>query len=235
MTTSKKPREIVLDTETTGLNYADGDRIIDIACVELINHIPTGNSYQTYVNPQRKMHVDAIAISGLTDEFLSDKPKFHEIVGDFLTFIGDSTLVIHNAKFDIEFLNSELSRLDKPLLQLENVVDTLEIARKKFSSSQLTLDALCRIFGIDRSSRAKHGALVDCLLLAEVYINLLGGRQSDLSFDSEEIATDESTIKSATLAAHHKRQARNFPASVEELEAHRAFIAAAGLSMWEPY
>jgi DNA polymerase-3 subunit epsilon len=229
MTTAKKNREIVLDTETTGLNCVDGDRIIDIACVELISHIPTGNSYQTYINPQKKMHADAIAISGITDEFLSDKPVFHEIVDDFLAFIGDDALVIHNAKFDMEFLNSELSRLKKPLLPLENVVDTLEIARKKFSSSQLTLDALCRRFEIDTSSRTKHGALVDCFLLAEVYINLLGGRQSELSFDSEQIVSDKSTA----LAARRERQARNFSASAEELEAHRSFVATSGLSMWQ--
>ncbi|MDR1361825.1 MAG: DNA polymerase III subunit epsilon [Holosporaceae bacterium] len=230
MTTSKNPREIVLDTETTGLSCADGDRIVDLACIELINHIPSGNSYQTYINPQRLMQEDATAISGITDDLLADKPTFREIADDFLAFVADATLIIHNAKFDVEFLNSELIRLDKPLFQLENVIDTLEIARKRFSSSQLTLDALCRRFEIDTSARSKHGALVDCFLLAEVYINLLGGRQSALSFSLEQTLQQEVAVQNPLKKC---RASRNFPPSTEEIEAHQKFIAAAGLVRWQ--
>ena len=173
MTNSKKIREIVLDTETTGLNYQDGDRVVDIGCVELIDHLPSGNTFQVYINPEKKMSADAARISGITDEFLADKPVFSKIVDDFLNFVGDSTLVIHNAKFDVDFLNSELERLQKPLFSMENVIDTLDIAHRKFPGAPASLDALCKRFNIDTSIRVTHGALVDSLLLADVYINYI--------------------------------------------------------------
>lgn len=229
MTISKKLREIILDTETTGLSHANGDRIVDIACIELINHIPTGNTYQVYINPQRKMHKDATAISGITDDFLKDKLSFHEVADDFLKFVDNSTLVIHNAKFDIGFLNSELNRINKPLFNLDNAIDTLSIARKKFPGSPASLDALCRRFAIDLSIREKHGALVDCYLLADVYINLLGGRQSGLSFD----AANNMNTQAAYIKEKKIHQQRSFEPSQEEKEAHKKFVGGMKSTMWD--
>ncbi|MDR2681551.1 MAG: DNA polymerase III subunit epsilon [Holosporaceae bacterium] len=230
MTISKNLREVVLDTETTGLNHAKGDRIVDIACVELINHIPTGNTYQVYINPEREMQRDATAISGITDEFLADKPLFHEIVDDFLNFVQDSILIIHNAKFDIGFLNSELSRLDKPLFHMKNTIDTLEIARKKFPGSPASLDALCKRFEIDTSGRTKHGALIDCFLLSEVYINLLGGRQSDLSFHNDNLKIETVSAIKNTQA---KRAKRNFAVSTDEKTSHEEFLKVINNPFWK--
>ena len=219
MTISKNLREIVLDTETTGLSHANGDRIVDIACIELINHIPTGNTYQVYINPQREMHKDATTISGITNDFLKDKLLFHEIADDFLKFVGNSRLVIHNAKFDIGFLNSELNRINKPLFNLAHAIDTLEIARRKYPGSPASLDALCKRFEIDLSGREKHGALIDCYLLAEVYINLLGGRQSGLSFETKNINTQVQYTKTEKT-----REKRSFNPSPKEIEDHKKFI-----------
>ncbi|MDR2723824.1 MAG: DNA polymerase III subunit epsilon [Holosporaceae bacterium] len=224
----KCAREIVLDTETTGLNYENKDRIVEIACVELINHVPTGNTYQTYINPQMKMSPEAVAISGITDELLADKPLFYEIVDDFLNFIGDARLVIHNAKFDIGFLNSELNRLNKPPVSLENTIDTLELARKSFPGMPASLDALCRRFGIDTSIRTKHGALVDSQLLADVYINLLGGRQSGLSFVSEETSSP-AEIRSQNCKV---RKIRYFPPSEDEIFLHSEFLKSLNSPLW---
>ncbi|MDR2646046.1 MAG: DNA polymerase III subunit epsilon [Holosporaceae bacterium] len=224
MTISQCTREVILDTETTGLSYENGDRIVEIACVELINHVPTGNTYQVYINPQMKMSPGAIAVSGITDELLADKPFFYEIVDDFLNFVGDAKLVIHNAKFDIGFLNSELKRENKPLFNLEDVVDTLEIARRSFPGMPVNLDALCRRFSIDTSVRVKHGALVDSRLLADVYINLLGGRQSGLSF-----VTEASTIAAKVCYKNHKNYVvRHFPPTEDEIQVHNDFLKKLG-------
>ncbi|MDR0631894.1 MAG: DNA polymerase III subunit epsilon [Holosporaceae bacterium] len=228
MTIPKTVREIVLDTETTGLSPENGDRIVDIACVELINHVQTGNTYQVYINPQREMSEDATAISGITDEMLADKPLFHEIADDFLNFVGDSTLVIHNAKFDIAFLNSELSRVSRPLFNLDDVIDTLEISRRKFPGISGSLDFLCRKFEIDASARVTHGALIDCKLLAEVYINLLGGRQSGLSFAVEE----SPVIQKKHRRKHKAYEMRHFPPSEDEILAHRKFLEKINGPLW---
>ena len=225
---SNNIREIILDTETTGLSYANGDKIVDIACLELINHVPTGKIYQTYINPQRKMHADAVAISGITDKFLKDKPLFAEIVDDFLAFVGDAKFVIHNAKFDIGFINSELSTSNKPGFKLEDAIDTLDMARKKFPGSPANLDALCRRFNVDTSSRKKHGALVDCYLLAEVYINLIGGKQRGLTFVSTEKNIETSFSKRKT---NYDR--RTFPLTSEEREAHKEFVESIKNSLWK--
>lgn len=232
---TEKLREIVLDTETTGLSPEQGDRIVDIGCVELIDHMPTGNTYQVYINPQREMASDAIRITGLTDEFLKDKPIFSEIADDFLNFIDNSTLVIHNAAFDIHFLNSELGRLGKPLFELSDTVDTLEMAHRKFPGAPANLDALCKRFNVNTSIREKHGALVDCLLLADVYIYLLGGKQAGLDFNSEEDAEEEAMM--ARVAAGRlqiqKRKQRSFKASREEVAAHEEFLKGLNVeSMW---
>ncbi|MBR1734361.1 MAG: DNA polymerase III subunit epsilon [Alphaproteobacteria bacterium] len=222
-------REIILDTETTGLSWENGDRIVEIGCVELINHIPTGNTYQVYINPKKLMTKESSSITGLTDEFLKDKPLFSEIADDFLNFIGDGTLVIHNAPFDIGFLNSELDRLGKTKFNLEDAIDTLEIARRKFPGSLINLDALCRRFGIDTSSREKHGALIDCYLLAEVYIQLLGGKQSGLQFsDNEDIITNTKD----PINKKQNREKRTFAPSEEELIAHREFLKTMESPIW---
>ena len=174
-------REVVLDTETTGFDPEGGDRIVEIGAVELLNHLPTGRIYHQYINPERAMPADALEVHGLDDDFLRDKPVFAKIGQAFLDFIGDAQLVIHNAAFDMRFLNAELGWMDLPRLPWERAVDTLAIARKKFPGSPASLDALCRRFGIDNSNRALHGALLDSEILAEVYLELIGGRQPDLA------------------------------------------------------
>ena len=173
-------REIVLDTETTGLDPQDGHRIVEIGAVELHNHVPTGNVYHQYINPLITMPDQAFAIHGLSDEFLSDKPKFSEIAKEFLDFIGSAKLVIHNAAFDIKFINAELKRIDKEEITFDRATDTLAIARKKFPGSPASLDSLCRRFKIDNSARVVHGALLDSQILAEVYLELVGGKQQIL-------------------------------------------------------
>ncbi|MDR1982420.1 MAG: DNA polymerase III subunit epsilon [Holosporaceae bacterium] len=227
MNISKCVREVVFDSETTGLNYEDGDRIIEIACVELANHVPTGNVYQTYINPQRDVPKSATAIHGITNDLLTDKPLFHEIVDDFLDFVKDSKLVIHNVKFDLGFLNSELRKINKPLFSIENTIDTLEISRKKFPGMPVNLDALCRKFEIDLSSRTVHGALVDSKLLAEVYINLLGGRQSGLSF-----ATETSSGINPPEKNRKTYEVRHFPPSQEEISMHAEFLKGLNSPLW---
>ena len=173
-------REIVLDTETTGFEPSQGDRIVEIGAVELFNHMPTGQTYHQYINPERAMPTAAFEVHGLGDEFLSDKPLFKDIAQVFIDFIGDSRLVIHNASFDMKFLNAELDWCGLPKLPMAQAIDTLGLARRKFPGAQNSLDALCRRFGIDNSAREKHGALLDSEILAEVYLELIGGRQPDL-------------------------------------------------------
>lgn len=174
-------REIVLDTETTGFDPDSGDRIVEIGGVELRNHMPTGRTYHQYINPERSMPEDAFKVHGLGDEFLSDKPKFAEVGQAFLDFVGDAKLVIHNASFDMKFLNAELGWIKLPAIPWERAIDTLAIARTRFPGSPASLDALCRRFGIDNSSRTLHGALLDSEILAEVYLELIGGRQPDFA------------------------------------------------------
>ena len=176
-------REIVLDTETTGLDPAEGHRIVEIGAVELFNHVPTGRTFHVYINPQRAMPADAFEVHGLGDEFLWDKPVFAHVVDRFLAFCSDAALVIHNAAFDMKFLNAELAWAGQPELPLTRAIDTLEIARRKFPGAPASLDALCRRFGVDNSAREKHGALLDSEILAEVYLELIGGRQPALLFD----------------------------------------------------
>lgn len=183
MTIYEKNKKIILDVETTGLDYKKGDKIVEIGCVELIDLIPSGKTLQIYINPLRSMHKEAEKITGITNEFLKDKPTFDQIADEFLDFVKDSTLVIHNARFDIGFLNNELQICNKPLFNLEEVIDTLNIATRKFPGAPANLDALCKRFDVSLESRKVHGALIDCFLLAEVYINLIGGKQSGLSFE----------------------------------------------------
>ena len=173
-------REIVLDTETTGLDPETGDRLVEIGAVELYGHVPTGKTYHQYINPERDVPQEAVDVHGLTFDFLRDKPLFRDVANDFLAFIGDAKLVIHNAAFDMKFLNAELKWQSKPQIPWERAIDTLEIARKKFPGSPASLDALCRRYGIDNSARTLHGALLDSEILAEVYLELIGGRQPGL-------------------------------------------------------
>ena len=179
--------EVVLDTETTGLSVAKGHRIVEIGCIELKNQIPTNKTFHCYLNPQRKVSEDAIKVHGYTDEFLSDKKKFSEVADDFLKFIQNKKLIIHNAEFDISHINNELKLIGKPTISKDNVIDTLDIAREKYPGSSISLDALCKRFRIDNSRRKLHTALVDCELLSKVYINLTDQKEPRLNFHTEEI------------------------------------------------
>jgi DNA polymerase-3 subunit epsilon len=221
-------REIVLDTETTGLNPLGGHRVVEIGCVELINHVPSGKTFHQYINPERDMPPEAFAVHGLSAEFLAGHPVFAAIADPFLDFLGDDPLVIHNASFDLGFINAELARLDRPSIPTARAVDTVILARKRFPGAQANLDALCRRFGIDNSDRDLHGALKDSLLLAEVYLELIGGKQPDLAL---------ATVRGGTAAAAPtspkvERRARAFPPSPEEEEAHKAFLAKLTEPLW---
>jgi len=185
-------KEVVLDTETTGLSVSEGHRIVEIGCIELENQIPTKKKFHCYLNPERKVSQKALEVHGYTDEFLSDKKKFKEIVNDFLFFINEKKLIIHNAEFDLAHLNNELSILGKAKISIENVIDTLEIARNKFPGSGISLDALCKRYNIDNSKREKHTALIDCELLTKVYINLIDQKEPSLNFKNQiEISSDQ--------------------------------------------
>lgn len=224
-------REIVLDTETTGFDPQSGDRIVEIGAVELMRHVATGNTYHQYINPERSMPQEAFEVHGLGDEFLADKPKFAQIGQAFLDFIGDSKLIIHNAAFDIKFLNAELSRMNLPTIPWEQALDTLAIARKRFPGSPASLDALCRRFGIDNTSRTLHGALLDSEILAEVYLELIGGRQPDFALSSQ----PTSTTGSAAVAWTPKPRPTPLPSRVSEKEAaaHAEFVSKlGGDAMW---
>jgi len=223
-------REIVLDTETTGIDPSDGHRIIEIGAMEMFNQTPTGAQLHLYINPERDIDAGAVAIHGLTQEFLADKPVFADIVAEFLTFIGDSQLVIHNAPFDMGFINAELARLGLPTLPKDRAIDTLMMARRKFPGAQASLDALCRRFEIDNSHRDLHGALVDADLLAAVYIELLGGRQRDLSLEPEPSTTASSpqdtgsAALSFTINDDPSKFDRPHGPSDAELAAHKALL-----------
>jgi len=219
-------REIVLDTETTGFDPESGDRIVEIGAVELFNHVATGETYHQYINPERDMPEDAFKVHGLSEEFLSDKPKFAEIGQAFLDFIGDAKLVIHNASFDMKFLNAELRWMGLPQLPFDQAIDTLMIARKKFPGSPASLDALCRRFGIDNSSRTLHGALLDSEILAEVYLELTGGRQPDFALSVSN--TDSKT----GVDDNWRPKPRNSPLhpriTASEIAAHETFVERLG-------
>jgi DNA polymerase-3 subunit epsilon len=227
-------REIVLDTETTGLDPLRGDRLVEVGCVELFNRMPTGQSFHRYVNPEREMSAEAFAVHGLSTQFLSDKPFFHEVVEDFLEFIGDAPLVIHNASFDISFINAELDRIKRSAIPRDRLVDTLLLARRKHPGVSNRLDDLCSRYAIDNSHRTKHGALLDAELLAEVYVDLIGARQSVLV-----LATETTEIRLGASGEMPRRQ-RPMPLVARvtdaDREAHRAFVAALGdKPIWNEY
>jgi DNA polymerase-3 subunit epsilon len=220
-------REIVLDTETTGFDPETGDRIVEIGAVELIGHVATGETYHQYINPERAMPEEAFQVHGLGDEFLADKPKFAAIGQAFLDFIGDAKLVIHNASFDMKFLNAELRWMNLPQIPMDRAIDTLAMARQRFPGSPATLDALCRRFGIDNSARTLHGALLDSEILAEVYLELIGGRQPDFA-----LSAGNSGSKQGQETSDWKPQPRPtpLPARLTEKEAaaHAEFIGKLG-------
>ena len=219
-------REVVLDTETTGLNPATGDRIVEIGCVELVNHVATGKSYHQYINPQRQMPSEAFRVHGLSNEFLADQPVMADVIADFIGFIGDAPLIIHNADFDMRFINAELKLLGQAQLGMDRTVDTLRIAREKFPGAPASLDALCKRFGIDNSARSLHGALLDAQLLAELYLELIGGRQPDFEFAAKGI---EMPVAGRDAA---RRDPRPHAASEEELAAHTAFVGQLENPIW---
>ncbi len=222
-------REIVLDTETTGLDPNSGHRIVEIGALELSHRIPTGEVWHSYINPERDMPADAARIHGLTAEKLADAPRFAEIAEGFLAFIGDAPLVIHNAPFDAGFLNAELDRLGLPPLGGERLVDTLQIARSRFMSAPNSLDALCNRFEIDRSARTLHGALIDCQLLAEVYLHLTGGRQPGLELEAEAAAASSGRNQPGR---GRYRPPRPHAPTPGELAAHKAFLAGIENPLW---
>ncbi len=219
-------REIVLDTETTGLDPVEGHRIVEIGGVELHNHMPTGRTYHQYINPQRDMPEEALAVHGITEKFLADKPVVADIAQDFLDFVGDAKLVIHNAAFDMKFLNAELSWVEKSQLSDAQAVDTLLIARKKFPGAQNSLDALCRRFNVDNSARDKHGALLDSEILAEVYLELIGGRQPDFGLSVVASTNAGQTADPGSDWAPAPRPAP-LPSRLTQAErqAHKEFVA----------
>lgn len=229
-------REIVLDTETTGLDPRKGDRLIEIGCIELVNRNPTGREFHRFINPERTVPAEAEAVHGLSTKFLLDKPLFAEVWSDFVDFIAGDTLVIHNAVFDIGFLNAELERVKGPAISMSRVVDTLQLARRKHPAGPNSLDALCKRYGIDNSKRTKHGALVDSLLLAEVYVELLGERQASLG-----LATERARAANVgRTGAAAMRGPRPIPLPVrltnELIAAHRAFVDTLGpKALWKRY
>lgn len=227
-------REIVLDTETTGLDPFQGHRLVEIGCIELVNRIPSGQSFHRYLNPERDVPPEAVAIHGLSTEFLKDKPFFAEIVEDLVAFIGDAPLVAHNALFDLAFLNAELERAGKMLLPRERVVDTLLLARRKYPGAPNRLDDLCIRFGIDNSHRTKHGALLDAELLAEVYLELIGARQAQLILVEMDAGRTGVSVGPLTVRARPEALASRL--SAEECEAHLAFVATLGdNAIWRDY
>ncbi|HEU5285884.1 MAG TPA: DNA polymerase III subunit epsilon [Sphingomicrobium sp.] len=224
-------REIVFDTETTGLNPAGGDRMVEIGCIEIFNRVETGRHFHAYFNPERPMPSEAEAVHGLTTVFLSDKPRFGERAGELLDFLEDSPLVAHNASFDFGFLNHELERCGRPSVCTSRMVDTLVLARSRHPGAKHSLDALCARFGVDRSQRVRHGALLDAQLLAQVYVELTGGRQIGLGLVADTDGADVA-VGGAAVTLREPRAARPHGAAAEELERHRAFIAQLVNPLW---
>ncbi len=212
-------KEIILDTETTGLSVREGHRIVEIGCIELDDLIPTQNRFHCYLNPERKVSEKALEVHGYTDEFLSNKKKFSEVVDEFLNFIENKRLVIHNAEFDLSHLNNELALLGKKKLNNENVVDTLALARDKFPGSPISLDALCKRYRVDNSNRTQHTALIDCDLLAKIYINLLGQKEPTLDFKNEE--NEKISINSNNKNTHYKKIIKP---TEQELKLHKVYL-----------
>ena len=227
-------REIIFDTETTGLSPAGGDRMVEIGCVEMVNRVETGRTYHAYFNPDRPMPREAEAVHGLSDTFLSDKPMFGDTVAELLEFVGDAPLIAHNATFDFGFLNHELQRCSRDPVCLSRMICTLVLARSRHPGAKHSLDALCTRFGVDRSHRVKHGALLDAQLLAQVYVELTGGRQIGLTLVGDQSDQDQSPSFAATPERVFRAPRPHFP-SIEERDRHRRFIAALAKPLWERF
>jgi DNA polymerase-3 subunit epsilon len=223
-------REIVFDTETTGLSFSGGDRLVEIGCVELVNRVMTGRTFHAYVNPERDMPVEAFKVHGLSAVFLSDKPMFHDVVEDLIAFMGDCPLVAHNAAFDFGFLNGELTRCGRPIMAVDRMIDTLAIARTRHPGAKHSLDALCARYGVDLSARTLHGALLDAQLLAQVYVELTGGRQITMGLAVDAPVMRETPAEARTNV--HVRPARHFEASEAELARHTAFLKSLEEPLW---
>ncbi len=227
-------REIVLDTETTGLDPGDGHRVVEIGCIELVNHIPSGSEWHAYLDPQRDMPSEAYAVHNLSGEFLTGKPLFADVATDFLEFIKLDRLIIHNASFDIGFLNTELGRVGDARIQMDRVTDTLALARRKHPGSPNSLDALCKRYGVDASARTSHGALIDCALLASVYIELIGGHQADLQLASS--ARTEATGGETMTSATARPKPLESRLTKAEAKAHQKFVSTLGAkAIWKRY
>ncbi len=225
--------EIVLDTETTGMEPAQGDRLVEIGCVELFNQVPTGRTFHVYINPERDVPAEAVAVHGLTREMLKDKPVFSQIYVDLLEFIGDGRLVIHNAAFDMKFINAELASVGHAPIPSKRVTDSLLVAREKFPGSPASLDALCRRFNIDLSSRELHGALLDAQLLAAVWLEMMGGRQHGLGLgDDKTAAPEQAAISVAAQRLRPHREPRPHAPSADELAAHSALMEELKDPLW---
>jgi DNA polymerase-3 subunit epsilon len=226
-------REIVLDTETTGFDPVTGDRLVEIGCIELENHIQTGRNFHRYLNPEREVPDAAFRIHGLSTAFLADKPKFAQVVDEFLEFVADSPLVIHNAEFDMKFINYELEKNGRKAIPFQRAIDTVKMARTKFPGSPASLDALCKRFNIDNSNRTLHGALLDAQLLADVYMELLGGRQTGLVLAAETATSIDLNFAKRTTAGNRPiREPRPHAASEAELAAHKSFIGKLKDAIW---
>jgi DNA polymerase-3 subunit epsilon len=226
-------REIIFDTETTGLNPREGHRLVEIGCIEMINRFPTGRVFHQYINPERDMPFEAFEIHGLSTDFLKDKPLFPAIADELWEFLDGAQLVAHNAGFDMGFINAEFERVKKPVISLERVIDTVQLARRKFPGAKASLDALCERFGISNAHRVKHGALLDAEILAEVYSELLGGKQAALGFDG---GSRGNAIASAAAAPAARPEPLEPLLTEAELAAHAAFVAGMGeKAIWNRY
>ncbi|WP_336979133.1 DNA polymerase III subunit epsilon [Altererythrobacter fulvus] len=226
-------REIVFDTETTGFDPAKGDRLVEMGCIELVNRVATGRSFHAYYNPDRSMPAEAEAVHGLSDAFLADKPRFHESAEELLEFLGDSPLVAHNATFDFGFLNAELAMCGLEAVSMDRMVDTLAIAKRRHPGAKLSLDALCSRYGVDRSHRTFHGALLDAELLAQVYVELTGGRQIGLELASTVTETTIIEFRRSPAKKREFRAPRPHDASEEELARHREFLTTIASPLWD--
>ena len=228
-------REIVLDTETTGLDIKEGHRLIEIGACEMVNHVITNKTFHVYINPQREIDIDAVNIHGISNEDLIDKPTFSEICDKFLDFIGDSTLVIHNADFDVSFINNELNLSGKNFEIKNPIIDTLKLAKKKFPGSLVNLDSLCKRFDINLNSRKFHGALIDAVLLSDVYVELIGGKQTSLNFGVNQIFESSDKTTSVFCEKTEKTKNRNFAVAESELEKHKKFIEEIDDAIWNKH
>lgn len=227
-------REIIFDTETTGFDPQNGDRMVEIGCIEMVGRVMTGNTFHAYFNPEREMPMAAEQVHGLSTKFLSDKPLFADKADELLEFIGDAPLVAHNASFDFGFINAELVKSGREAVSMDRMIDTIALARARHPGAKMSLDALCTRYGIDRSHRVKHGALLDAELLAHLYIELTGGRQIGLGLAAEAEATGETTVvTSIEITTRTYREPRPHAASADELERHGAFVGKIKDAIWE--